>query len=274
VSGGALGRRPNFDPRSLRFRVGQPARAVMSVEHQRRSPILDQGALGSCTGNAAAGALGTDPLYNTLPAGHPPLDEDFAVRVYSAATKIDPWPGDYPPDDTGSDGLSAAKACKALGLIPGYLHATSLDGMQAALQDTPVIVGVSWYEAFDEPDGDGHVHVGGDVRGGHEFEVVGMDVDLRLFHAINSWGTGWGRGGHFWFGWDDMDRLLHEDGDCTQLLPLTAPTPTPTPPDAADRALDAALKPWAKTICHGTPDAGKAVTGFEQWRRMKGLDGL
>jgi hypothetical protein len=100
-------------------------------------PILDQGALGSCTGNAAAGALGTDPLYNTLPAGHPPLDEDFAVRVYSAATKIDPWPGDYPPDDTGSDGLSAAKACKALGLIPGYLHATSLDGMQAALQDTP-----------------------------------------------------------------------------------------------------------------------------------------
>jgi hypothetical protein len=271
VTGGALGRRPNFDPRSLRFRVGQPARALTSVEHQRRSPVLDQGDLGSCTGNAAVGALGTEPLYSTLPGDRASLDEGFAIHVYSLATRIDPFSGEYPPEDTGSDGLSVAKVCKTLGLIPGYLHATSLAGMQAALQDTPVIVGVPWYSGFDDPDSNGHVHVGGEIRGGHEFEVVGMDLELQLFHAVNSWGTGWGRDGHFWFSFNDMNRLLHEDGDCTQLLPLTAPVPTPTPVDPADRALVAGLDPWAQTVWSRFTKAGKAKTAYETWKQANGI---
>lgn len=252
VSGHRLGRNVNHDARSLRFLVSSPARALQSVEHERVTPVLDQGDLGSCTGNASVGALGTKPLYDALPAGHADLNEDLAVQVYSAATKLDPFPGDYPPDDTGSDGLSAAKACKNLGLISGYLHATSLDAMQNALQDTPVIVGVNWYEGFDEPDNDGVVSVSGRVRGGHEFEVVGLDVENKLFHAVNSWGTGWGKNGHFWFSFDSMTRLLSEDGDCTQLLPLTVPSPTPapTPSDVtfpgADPEIDARIRAAAQ----------------------------
>jgi hypothetical protein len=33
----------------------------------RRIPVLDQGDLGSCTGNAATGVLGSEPFYGTLP---------------------------------------------------------------------------------------------------------------------------------------------------------------------------------------------------------------
>ena len=32
--------------------------------------------------------------------------EQFAVALYSDATKVDAYPGTYPPDDTGSSGLA------------------------------------------------------------------------------------------------------------------------------------------------------------------------
>jgi C1A family cysteine protease len=248
VSGRRLGRNVNHDVRSLRYLVSSPARALQSTEHERVTPVLDQGSLGSCTGNASCGALGTKPIYDALPSGHPALDESLAVNIYSEATKIDPYDGTYPPTDTGSDGLSVAKVCTTMGFISGYLHATSLEAMQNALQDTPVIVGVNWYEGFDNPDSNGVVTVSGKVRGGHEFEVIGIDMEKSLFHAVNSWGTGWGVNGHFYFSFDSMTRLLSEDGDCTQLLPLTvpAPTPTPTPTDVtfpgADPAVDARIR--------------------------------
>lgn len=210
---------------------------------------------GNCTGNASVGALGTAPLYAALPAAHLTLNEDLAVQVYGDATRLDSFDGSYPPDDTGSDGLSAAKALKAHGLIAGYLHATDLTTMQAALQDTPVIVGVNWYAGFDRPDAGGHVKISGAIRGGHEFEVIGMDVVAQTFTAVNSWGPGWGVNGRFTFSFADMTRLLKEDGDCTQLLPLTAPVPTPTPPAPGDADVTAwwvATKSWANSSHVGT----------------------
>src|SRR3954451_11647904 len=104
---------------------------------------------------------------------------------------------------------------------------------------------------FDNPDDDGLVESSGDVRGGHEFEIVGVDLENELFHAVNSWGGGWGKEGSFWFSFDTMSQLLGEDGDCTQLFPPTVPSPTPTPtpdvtsfpgalPDVDQRIQDAA----------------------------------
>jgi hypothetical protein len=243
---GRLGRHVNHDPRSLSFRVGRPVGALVSVLHERVTPVFDQGDLGSCTGNAAVGALGTAPLFAALPADHATLDESLAVAVYQDATQLDPFPGAYPPDDTGSDGLSAAKALKARGLISGYLHATDLVSMQAALQATPVIVGVNWYSGFDSPDSSGRVRVSGSVRGGHEFEVIGMDMTTGMFTAVNSWGASWGVNGRFKFSFTDMTRLFSEQGDCTQLLPLTAPVPTPTPPTPAPADRDLTVW-WSKS---------------------------
>ena len=79
----------------------------------------------------------------------------------------------------------------------------------------PVEVGVSWYEGFDKPDAKGLVKIAGTVRGGHAFELLGVDADKQLVWAINSWGPGWGLAGRFAFSWKDLDRLLREQGEAS-----------------------------------------------------------
>jgi C1A family cysteine protease len=181
--------------------------------HKRVVPIFDQGNIGSCTGNACAGALGTQP--NTI-GNH--FDEEVALRLYCEATRLDWHWGHYPPTDTGSSGLAVAKAAKEAGYVRRYNHAFGLDQALRALVLAPVITGVSWYEGFDHPDSDGLVRISGSVRGGHEFCVVGLDVEKKTVRAANSWGTGWGDEGFFEFSWDDWGRLLDERGDVTQLV--------------------------------------------------------
>jgi hypothetical protein len=248
IPGKRLGRHIRQDSRSALYPYRARAGVVISAQlWARRIPILDQGDLGSCTGNALTGALGTDPDYADLPAGHPALDEAEAVKLYSAATKLDDYPGSYPPQDTGSDGISVCKAAQAAGLISGYTHCTDLPMMEAALMAGPVIVGVNWYDSFDRPDSTGYVEISADafVRGGHEFLVRGIDPASQRFRADNSWGTSWGDGGSFQFSYATMTRLLAEQGDCTVPVPVAQPAPVPTPtpdqPTPADVAFAAVL---------------------------------
>lgn len=236
-----LGRHVHHDPRSLDYLEphADPA-TLVSVRHVRHIPVLNQGDLGSCTGNASEGALGTSPLFEAIPDTHPdkPSTNDAqraeasAVKIYSAATLLDGFDGEWPPTDTGSDGLSAAKACVAAGLISGYTHATSLEASLAALARQPVIAGINWYSSFDEPDRNGRIRITSNatIRGGHEIVLDQLDVEKKLVWFTNSWGTGWGVQGRACFSWDDFTRLLHEEGDVTVFTPLVQPSPTPTPP--------------------------------------------
>lgn len=269
VEGKRLGRHVNHDPRSLAYQVGVSG-DIHIVLWDRQTVVLDQGNLGSCTGNAACGVLGTSPVFDALPAGHVALDEKEAVTLYSQATQLDSEPGTYPPTDTGSDGLSVAKAAKAQGLISGYLHATSIAAMNTALMSGPVIVGVNWYEGFDNPDRTtGLVTISGSVRGGHEFEVVGYDPSIDTYTAVNSWGTSWGVNGRFRFTGKDMARLLKEQGDCTQLLPLSVPAPIPTPTPTpvspfADISLGALVAIHRLALEHGMTDGGYLTYRFDR----------
>lgn len=259
--GGRLGRHVGHDPRSRSYAVSEDLLpgSYTSAVHQVRIPVLDQGDLGSCTGNAAEAFVGTDPLYDAVPAansarptGDPAADEKQAVALYSAATKLDDVRGNYPPSDTGSTGLAVAKAAAKAGLISGYQHAFSLDTALKALAVSPLIVGVNWYSGFDQPDGNGLVKISGSVRGGHEFLLYGIDAAGQKVLARNSWGPSWGVQGCFSFSFDDLGRLLSEDGDATLFVPLTAPAPTPVPPqpaptptpgpDDVDRALAASIR--------------------------------
>ena len=245
-----LGRRVHHDPRSRAYPYMATTATLVSVTHARQVPIWDQGNLGSCTGNAALGAVGTAPLYAAVPlAMRADLTEAEAKDIYSMATTLDGAPGTYPPTDTGSDGISAASACKQAGWISGYLNCFSLAAVQTALQSTPVIIGINWYSGFDSPDASGFVKVSGSVRGGHEVCLVGIDVVAETVTAANSWGEAWGADGYFTFSWADLGRLLSEWGDATVLLPLTAPAPVPVPPptptpSTADVALAAVLHKW------------------------------
>jgi hypothetical protein len=230
VPGKRLGRHINHDPRSLNYLV-PPGGAVVSKNWPRRIPVLDQGQVGSCTGNATVHALGCDPNFGTLAAKIKAglrLNESEALNIYSAAETID-GDGPYPPNDNGSSGLSVAQAAKNAGLISGYTHATSLGMMNTALQRGPVIIGINWYDSFDTPNpSSGRVEISPNavVRGGHEVCVRWIDVKDRLFVATNSWSPGWGIKGEFEFSWDTMDRLFGEQGDCTQFTPNRAAAPS------------------------------------------------
>ena len=82
-----------------------------------------------------------------------------------------------------------------------------------------------WYEGMDTTDDDGLVHAVGELRGAHQYAVIGMDEERRLFKAVQSWGDEWGVDGYFYLTYDDMEMLLADDGDCTQMVPLNVPTP-------------------------------------------------
>ncbi len=214
VDGSRLGRNIEHDERSKAF----PALTapLTTAHHKRHGHVFNQGNLGSCTGNAMAGSLMTDPLY----AAGRHLAEKDAVALYEKATELDAYPGQYPPTDTGSSGLAVAKAAKLAGYITSYQHAFGLQQALGALVVGPVITGVKWYTSFDSPASTGEISLTptATVRGGHEFEVNGIDVENQRVWCVQSWGPHWGGlgDGTFWMSFDTWGTLLADSGDVTQ----------------------------------------------------------
>ena len=213
AGGGALGRKVNHDERSRSYAI-TPASAetLVSVKHKRLVKPYDQGHVSSCTGNAAAGVLSTAPFHHRF-------GQRTALRLYARATQLDPFPGTYPAQDTGSDGLSVAKAAKERGWISAYFHAFGLPAALTALQTTAVITGITWKTGCDSVSPEGQITWSGTVRGGHEFQVDEIDVERQRVWLTNSWGPDWGLNGRAWFTWDDWGAALLDSGDVTVLLP-------------------------------------------------------
>lgn len=275
-----LGRHVNHDPRSRAYAVRPTATALVATRHESFIGILDQGQLGSCTGNAGVGAAYRDPFFKAttqIPWPSYSPNEDGAVALYSAATKLDGYAGTYPPTDTGSDGLSVAKALKAAGIISGYLHAFDLQSALLQLMATPLITGITWYQSMFEPDADGVLTVdpSSGVAGGHELcvdELIPASVNVPAYvGGPNSWGSSWGKDGRWYMSIDDWGRLLADDGDVTAFVPATQPAPTPTPvPADADATLWAATRHWAVDEGH-IGDNKRAATAVRTWAKTKGL---
>lgn len=266
-----LGRHVAHYPESLRFaHPVLPKSAIQTVRWTRRVPIFDQGQLGSCTGNAATGMLGTDSAGRTattsvtisaagaaashgrFAAGTYNLDEAFAVKLYGLATVLDTYSGTYPPTDTGSDGVSVSKALQALGLITAYTHAFSVAALNSALQSSSVIIGIEWLNSMFTTDSAGKIIVdkASGVAGGHELEVIGYNITTGLYEIPNSWGaSGFGIDGTGFMTTADMTWLLSQQGDVTVPAFAAAPVP-PTPPAPpvpadADAAFWSQAKVWA-----------------------------
>jgi hypothetical protein len=221
-----------LDGRSLPYMVERRAsvmgQALVSRQWERIIPILDQGQLGGCCPNAGTGALGTQPFYDKVGkvalgprANSAQDDERFAVHLYSDATKVDPFPGSWPPVDQGTSGLAVCKVLKSRGTISGYRWAQSALGFLQLLQAGPVLMGLSWLDAFFDPDQRGFIDssphwLTSSIAGGHEVEAVGVDIDATdLSNSVitfcNSWGSSWSDVGRFRMRLKTYDQLSSVD---------------------------------------------------------------
>lgn len=204
-----FGRIPSFDeasrgwPLAAHLPKGLPAHPVL----WKRVGVFDQGDTNACTGMATAGMIVSEP--NSTPAD--------PVGIYGQATRLDDVDGEYPPDDTGSTVLGAMKAARAEGLIKTYRWGFGLTDLIDALAHLgPCVIGIAWADSMMEPDHDGLVYLAAqsEPAGGHAIEVIGVDPEKKQVRMVNSWGTSWGQNGRCSLAFDDLDKLLHDEGEC------------------------------------------------------------
>jgi hypothetical protein len=224
-----LGRVVSHDNRSLGFAFDTSGLSIVNITHKRHIDILNQGQIGSCTGNAGIGDIATTPLFEKLPIPLKySLDESGALKLYEDAQVID-GVLPYPANDFGSSGLSIAKVLKNAGIISGYQHTFTLQDALKAGSQYPFITGINWYSGMYYPDADGRVHITGSIVGGHEIQMYRIDADNGRIWFHNSWGNTWGVNGDFYLTWADYATLLSQYGDTTLLFPDIVPTPVPKP---------------------------------------------
>jgi hypothetical protein len=286
--GRRLGRHINHDPRSLRFLVAGRGAAVQpkTVKYERRTPTYNQDNLGTCVPNSGAEVLGSEVFWDSIGTDlqriliDPVAAQRWIVDVYRALTRRDPFPGQYEPDDTGSDGLTDAQELTDRKLISGYQHATSIPEAHAALQKAPFITGLPWYTSCNYPDGEGIVRgISGALEGGHELSCREYDMSRDLWWLDNHWTEDWGKAGRFAFDTPTFQRLLGEQGDVTAFVPNTQPAPTPLPvspivdpvaPDDDQFPVEL-TEPWLDGK-HYTRREQKAADAIDKWLSRRSGD--
>lgn len=209
-----LGRIPEFDERSRMFRATAflTTTAEPRTKTWRRGQAYDQGSTPQCVAYTGKGILNTAPVSALT---------DYDIRsgystqtFYDGAQRLDEWPGE---NYDGTSGLGLSKYLLSVGLIREYRWCFGLTDVLLALSyEGPVGIGVNWYSSMFEPV-NGYLNISGSVVGGHEVELIGVDVSKQHVIGMNSWGTGWGVNGRFYLRWSDLDRLLHEQGDAVVL---------------------------------------------------------
>lgn len=187
-------------------------------------PVYDQGQLGSCTGNAIAGAIEFEQMkqkvksfapsrlfiyYNERVIEHT-VDSDNGAQIrdgmkvvakQGAPPETD-WPyviakfAEKPPAVAYTDAaknkvLSYQRVNRALSQFKGCLAS-----------GYPFVFGFTVYDSFESAQvaRTGHVPMprpSEQVAGGHAVLAVGFDDQNQWFLARNSWGLDWGLQGYF-----------------------------------------------------------------------------
>lgn len=124
----------------------------------------------------------------------------------------------------------------------------TVDDMKAQLANhRPVLLGIQVYPAFNRLSGSSAVYndFSGSSGGGHAVAIVGYDDNSYggAFKVINSWGTGWGDQGFFWFPYSGVSNPnvfmgAYSIEDITNTEPPVDPDdpvdPDPIPPPSDD----------------------------------------
>lgn len=280
-----LGRNVLLDSRSKAYAVQSDGVTVTSVRHAQFIGVLDQGNVGSCTGNAACSCAYHEPFYAPgAPAWRYTPDETGARSWYHDNTANDPFPGTWEPTDTGSDGLTSSKMAVAAGITSGYQAALDLDSSLQTLMDRPGITGIPWFNSMFDVPSSGLITV--DTRsglaGGHELvvdEIVAADAPGNgtgrlLVGGDNSWGASWGAQGRWYLTADDWWALRQQQGDVYFWTATSQPAPVPAPEPVTPSVADVEL--WADTAAfrhdhHVAPHIVQAAKALKSWGAKVGL---
>lgn len=281
-----LGRHVLLDSRSKAYAVQPTTTPVTSARHDAYMPVLDQGQIGSCTGNASTSCAYHEPFYvPEAPHWRYTPDEAGAQSWYHDNTANDDFPGTWSPDDTGSDGLTSSKMAVAAGVANGYQAALDLDSSLQTLMDRPGITGIPWYNSMFTVGSDGLVTVDAKsgLAGGHELvvdEIVAADAPGNgtgklLVGGNQSWGATWGARGRWYLTGADWWALRQQQGDVYFWTAKSQPAPTPPippvpGPSTNDEELWAATAPFRHDH-HVVPHIVEAVNALTAWGAGMGL---
>lgn len=216
--------RDKVDSRDYRYPVSTKSQSNIIDLRSYCTPIEDQGALGSCTGQAIAGAI---ELLNNKAKRHKDISRLFIYyyeRLLMGTINIDSgayirdgikvcykngaaleslWPYDIKkfklrPDQRAITDASQRKVTR-------YERVTNHEGCLDALNNGyPVIIGFDVYSSFESLQ---VVQTGvmpyPNVRrerllGGHAVLLVGYDKSRQVYIVRNSWGANWGDCGYFY----------------------------------------------------------------------------
>lgn len=183
--------------------------------------VVDQGHLGSCTGNGLAAAFAfirpNNPPFSRLfiyyneraiegdtqrDAGAQIRDGVLSLRHWGCCSETS-WPYDINYAFRTPSDASYGEAWHHKEASAYRLDNTDISQLIGCLNaGFPFVFGVTLYSSFHDVDQSGMVSypsINEIVLGGHCMVVVGYIPDQDLFIVRNSWGLDWGDQGHCYF---------------------------------------------------------------------------
>ena len=225
------------DTRDYKYQVTQKINPGIVDLRSHCSPIENQGSLGSCTGQAIAGAIellnkrGGKPndvsrlfiyYYERLLLGTVNYDSGAYIRdgikvtnKYGASLESR-WP--YDIRKYKQEPIVEAKTDALNRKVTRYERVADFNGCIDALSNGyPVIMGFYVYDSFMSKNvaKTGIMPYPNTKRerllGGHAVLLVGYNRTKKVFIARNSWGTNWGDKGYFYMPFDIVKPNMSSD---------------------------------------------------------------
>lgn len=170
----------------------------------------DQKDTPSCVGFSIVHKLHAGPITQIKRGNRARPVVDPIRDIYEPAQRIDEWPGE---NYDGTSVRAGMKIAQQLGFIESYAWAFALEDMIRTLALEPVVVGINWYWDMWEPDKRGRVKLGGPLMGGHAICAIGYSMKREEVDLLQSYGPKYGVNGVIRIGFEDMRRLIAEDGE-------------------------------------------------------------
>lgn len=229
-----------MDFRDKVYAVPRPTLAALPASVDLRPqcpPVVDQGDLNGCVGNAIAAAVQFDQMKQGIAAWavsrlfiyynarviEDSIASDNGCQIRDGIKSIgqqgicseDEWPYDVTQFATAPSAQAVRDASDNTAI--NYQAITrSLDQLKGCLAEgRPFVFGFSVYSSFDAIGADGMMPMPStseDLEGGHAVVAVGYSDELQRVIVRNSWGTSFGDNGHFYMPYAYLlDENLSDD---------------------------------------------------------------